>query len=192
MSKPAKKPQSAAPLSPKQYALSGMARKLPIVECWLNPGWREEGLATVLVGRQHKNGNYTLGTYLIDVYCLGLKQTTMQVNMPDFTYREHIERFMTNQPLAPAEYVLVHNIVYGAIAYAEDLGIKPADKDWAITQYILEDDTDDVPLLDLEFGKEGKPFYITGPYDKPMEIMAKLDKAVGQGNYGFMFGGGGF
>ncbi len=73
-----------------------------------------------------------------------------------------------------------------AIAYAEDLGLKPADKDWVLTQYILEADDEAIELLDLTFGKDGQPFYVSGPYDKPMDVITKLEKSVGSGNFHYV------
>lgn len=186
MSKSSKKklqPTTAPPKTDKQYLLSGMARRLPIAECWINPNWQESGLATVVVARQHKNGNFTVGTYLIDVFCLGLKQTAFFVNDTNDDYQFTVDRLFEIQEKSKTDYVLAHNVIYGGIAYAEDLGLKPADNDWALSQYILDVDDDAVELLDLTFGKDGQPFYVAGPYDKPVNVIAKLEKAVGAGSF---------
>ncbi len=112
---PKKKPQSnsALPKTDKQYLLSGMARRLPVVECLINPNWQESGLATVVVARQHKNGNLTVGTYLIDVFCLGLKQTAFIVNDTDDNYRFTVDRLFEIQEREKTNYVLAHNVIYG-------------------------------------------------------------------------------
>ena len=188
MSKSTKKKQPSAaqvPKTDKQYLAAGMARRLPVAQCWLNPNWREGGLATLIVARQHKNGNYTLGTYLIDVFCLGLKQTSYRVNETAQQYDFVVNYLFTEQKKVPVDYVLAHNIIYGGIAYANELGFKP-DKDWALSQYVLQPDDEETDLLELEFGKDGKPFYISGPHDKPMEIIAKLEKTIGTGNFHYI------
>ena len=187
MSKPAKKkpqPNAATPKTDRQYLLSGMARRLPIVECWINPDWQSDGYASIIVARQHKNGNYTVGTYLVDIFCLGLKQTDFMVNGMEEDYRFLLENLFEVQAGQAVGYSLVHNIIYGGIAYADDLDIKP-NKDWVLTQYILADDDDEIELIELEFGRDGQPFFFCGPYDKPTEILAKLEKAVGRGNFGY-------
>jgi hypothetical protein len=33
-------------------------------------------------------------------------------------------------------------------------------EDWKISQYIMDEDTDAIPLIDLEFGENGKPVYV--------------------------------
>ncbi len=186
-----KKPQTApaaVPQSDKQYLLSGMARRLPIAECWVSDNWQEQDLQpiTVVVARQHKNGNYTVGTYLVDLKCMGLKQTSYRVNYPADEYRELMLDFDELQTLTIVDYRVAHNVVYGGIAYAQDLGIRPQDGDWAASRYVLDEDTDEVELLELECGFAGQPLFIAGPYDRPDQILAKLDKTVGKDNYGFI------
>ena len=85
-------------------------------------------------------------------------------------------------------YELVHNIVYAGLDYADVLGFKPH-KDFAVAQYILEDDSDDIELMEIECGIDGKPAFIRGPYDndaKVARIIANLEKTAGPGNYIFI------
>ncbi|MGH2643198.1 MAG: hypothetical protein ACRDE2_04565, partial [Chitinophagaceae bacterium] len=92
--------------------------------------------------------------------------------------------------LIPCDYPLVHNIIYGAIEFAEDFGFFPH-KDFKTTQYILEEDDDRVELIDIEFGKEGKPFYFVGPNEDPVKqskILATLERTAGPGNFDFVAG----
>jgi hypothetical protein len=186
------KPQQ--PMSPAKYITSGRARLLPIYECWISPDWKEAGLCTIIVARKHTTGNLTFGVYLVDTYCLGLKNTSAVFSKPVFEY-ENIVETMYSQHGAKVhiDYVLAHNIIYGAIAYAEDLGFKP-EKDWDKSQFILEEDTEDIELIEVEFGKDGKPLFINGPYDNVGKITARLNASVGEGNYNYMMqiGGSGF
>ena len=184
--KKAKKKAPAKPqqqMSPKNYILTGRTRKLPIGECWISPDWKEAGMCTIVVTRQHSSGNLTFGVYLVDTFCLGLKNTNAIFNKPDYEYEDYFDKiFDAHGGREPIDYVLAHNIIYGAIAYAEDLGFKP-DKDWVLSQMILEDDTDDVALIEVEFGKDGKPFFINGPYDNVQKVVNTLKKSVGEGNF---------
>jgi len=81
-----------------------------------------------------------------------------------------------------AEYKLVHNIIYGAVEYAEELGFAPH-KDFSATRYILEEDDDNIELINIEFGFNGKPAVVIGPFDNPEKIIATLNRTVGKGNY---------
>ncbi len=56
---------------------------------------------------------------------------------------------------------------------------------WCLTEYILPD-VETLEFVDVEFGKNGKPFYLQGPYDNVSKIFAALNKSVGKGNYGYL------
>ncbi|MBE9062172.1 hypothetical protein [cf. Phormidesmis sp. LEGE 11477] len=47
---------------------------------------------------------------------------------------------------------------------------------------------DDLPTL--EFGKDGKPLYVNGPYDNADKVIKTLEKSVGKGNYDYLLQGG--
>jgi hypothetical protein len=72
--------------------------------------------------------------------------------------------------------------VYGALDYAEELGFAP-NKDFRIAEYLLGPDLITDGINEIEFGMDGKPFYISGPYDNLRQILATLNRSVGVGNY---------
>ncbi|WP_253916391.1 plasmid pRiA4b ORF-3 family protein [Lentimicrobium sp. S6] len=171
-------------LSPENY-IKQKARALPIQECWINSLWQDEGLAQTLVARIHSNGHFTVGMYLVDLKCLGIKDAMYFFNMDIREYQELLNEMKDNMPMELVEYKLVHNIVFAGEEYAQDLGFEPH-KDFRIAEYILEEDTDDIELLDIECGRHGKPFYIRGPYEtdlQVLQIIAQLTKSVGIGNF---------
>ena len=184
-----KQVQPQQPMSPTKYMTSGRARQLPIAECWISPDWKDAGLCTLVIARKHTTGNVTFGVYLMDIFCLGLKNTYAVFNRTQFDYEDITSQlFAQHGGKMAIDYALAHNIIYGGIAYAEDLGLKP-EKDWATSQFILEEDTEDIELIDVEFGQDGKPFFISGPHDNVGKIKSRLDASVGAGNYGFALGG---
>ena len=142
-------------LSAEQY-IRRNARSLEIGRCFVNSDWQESGCAVVFVERKHKQGNSTVGVYLVDTYCLGVKDTYYMFNTLPSEVDEHIEFVCESYNLKEVDYVLAHNIVYGAVAFAEDAGISPCREFNLTTSYILEEDSDDVELIEYEFGKNGK------------------------------------
>ncbi|EHQ27861.1 tetratricopeptide repeat protein [Mucilaginibacter paludis] len=170
-----------AQLSPENY-IKNNARSLPIAECLISDDWEDTGICNIIIARKHKTGNFTVGLYLVDLYCLGLKGTLYEFNISDQEY-QHFRSSIPN--LEKCKYPLAHNIVYGSIAYAEDLGFKPH-KDFAVAQFILEEDDEKIELIDIEFGFEGKPCYIFDEEDNPTEtkrIINTLTRTVGEGNF---------
>jgi hypothetical protein len=189
------KPRKPAPapvkLSPEKY-IQTKARSLPVHECLINSDWQSSGMATVLVSRKQPSGNFIVGVYIVDVLCLGLKITYFYFNQTARYYEEELKDLLFQGQLSvPCDYVLAHNVIYGAVAYAEDLGFRP-DKDFAVTQYILAEDDESVELIELEFGRDGKPCFVAGPRDNVALITGKLRAAVGEGNFTVMYPGGPF
>jgi hypothetical protein len=186
--KKAKKPQAqnAQNMSPVQYFLRGRARTLELAECLINSDWKESGISSVVVARMHKTGNITFGTFLVDTYCLGLKNAAQGFNKFEDDYEDYKQQIGLShqQGMMIIDYDLAHNIIYGAIQYAAKLGFEPH-KDWKYGQMILQP-MNAVPKMDIEFGKDGKPFYFAGPYDKAQQIIAKLTKAVGIDNFTYI------
>jgi tetratricopeptide (TPR) repeat protein len=172
------------PISAERY-ITERARKLPIDRCLMPTKLFETGIGTLVVIRNMSNGNNLVGIYLLDVFCLGLKNSNYYYNMDDGDLEDLLDDINQSETLIEAPYNEIHNLVYGGIAYAEDLGFKP-EKDWKYSQYILEEDSEDIELIEYEFGKNGKPMYISGPRDNPAMIMATLNRSVGQGNYHYI------
>ncbi|MDD5508765.1 MAG: hypothetical protein PHD25_10665 [Bacteroidales bacterium] len=176
---------SNRPDPPEKY-MRTRARSLPLGECYINSGWEESGMAFILVTRGHSNGNITLASFQVDLYCLGIKDAFWLFNQPPEVLSD-IKKSLTeqsegSQELIPAEYVLVHNIVYGALAFAEDLGFSPH-KDFNLAQYILEEDDERVEFMDIKFGLDGYPAVMVSKEEHPAGIFRTLDANVGKGNY---------
>ena len=178
-------------LSPANY-IKQAARKVPIYECLINEGWEEGGMAQIFVARKKQHGNIILGIYVVDTFCLGLKNTMFQHNISEYEYEQHKKEVSRNTSMEWEELSpnTCFNIIYGAIEYAEDLGFMP-NKDFSTTEYIL-DDVESLEFEDIEFGRNGKPYYFAGPYDDAKRIIAKLTKAVGEDNFEYTMPLGGF
>ncbi len=188
MAKKKKKKSNQVFLSPESY-IKNKSRDLEIEECIVNEDWYEGGLAQVIVARKHKNGNITMGLFLVDTFCLGVKNSLYRFNISPYIYEEFKEEIFDGEGIK-IDYILAHNIIYGAVEYAEDYGFFPDKIFQNITKYILEDD-EDVEIIDLEFGKEGKPLLVVINKNEPYHgYISTLDKTAGPGNYSFMLPGG--
>lgn len=78
-----------------------------------------------------------------------------RLRMDDWEFDEFLDD--RRDTFRECSYEEAHNRVWGSIAYAEEAGIRP-DKSFLLTQYMLEEDTDDIPLIEYEYGKDGKHF----------------------------------
>ncbi len=186
-----KKKPSPQILSPENY-IRQRARNLPVFKCFVNDGWDEDGLAHVTIARKHVNGNVTYCSCLVDLKCLGIKDTLYQFNVPEYEFDEYKDKLETDIGLIECEYNLVHNIIHAGWEYAEDIGFEPHKDFLSITQYMLEEDSDAIPLIDIHCGGEnGKPLFVQGPLeDDTMAgmIVSRLEKRLGAGNYDYVLG----
>lgn len=185
----AKKQTSTKILSPENY-IRQRARNLPLYQCLINDGWNDHGIANIIVSREHINGNITACFYLVDLFCLGVKDTFFRFNISKWEYDGMIEKFTETMPMSVVEYNLVHNIIFAALEFAEEIGFNPHKDFESITQYMLEEDDEKIPLIDIACGgKNGKPHYIQGEMDsdaKARQILNHLDKKVGPNNYYYL------
>jgi hypothetical protein len=166
-------------LSPEKYVLT-KARTLPIDKCMINIGWQENRMASVVICRRHVTGNLTVGIYLVDLLCLGVKDSFYFFNI---TPEELEERVPIEGEFETISYELAHNIVYAGHDFALEFEIKPC-REFTVTQYILEEDDDRIPLLDIDTGdKTGKPHLMARPGAATSEALAKLRQHAGEGNF---------
>jgi hypothetical protein len=74
------------------------------------------------------------------------------------------------------------DIIFGSIEYAVALGLKPHPDFAAAKDHLGEWNH----KTELEFGRDGKPFFMAGPYDNVNKIMRTLTQSVGTHNFDFM------
>ncbi|GHT38855.1 hypothetical protein AGMMS49965_03380 [Bacteroidia bacterium] len=189
MAKKRKQAQAQILLSPENY-IRQKARNLPIYKCWINADWSDCRLAHIFIARQHANDNVTFCVYLVDLGCLGVKDTSYRFNISLEELEGMIMKIGEDIEIDDTlSYSLAHNIIYSAIEFAEEYGFKPHRDFTQITQFFLEEDTDEIPLIAVECGhieEDGKPFYINTGYESPAktkQIIAQLNKTAGEGNY---------
>ncbi|HFE53302.1 MAG TPA: hypothetical protein ENK07_07650 [Bacteroidetes bacterium] len=165
-------------------SLSGIlrrARSYPIHECRINRGWRESGLAIILVSRQRPDGLFVIASCVVDLYCLGVKDASVN---PEATVMDYLDMAEDTEDVIPWE--LAHQIIYGAIDFAAKYGFKPHRDFRRHVIHVLEPREVVPPNPDLEFGKDGKPFYVADQYDDPVRIMRILEQTAGPGGYYFL------
>lgn len=176
----------------------------PAVRCWVSSSWAKElevrghsdwpgrdddsaapgGLVCALVARRHRHDKVSVCGYLVDVHCLGVKNALGPRLMDELdllAFRRHFFGAYDADPLvAPLE--LAQQLVFGAVDYARGVGFEPH-ADYADAAGHLGEP---VGGYDIQFGRNGLPFYVQGPYDDARHILQTLDASVGPGNYHFL------
>ena len=152
------------------------AAELSVGPCHISRIWQDRGLAQVIVLREVPDGTFLLGAYLVDVFCLGVKNA--------FSARldsDEVRSFLDGCPdvLQDIFYEDARSVILGAIDFARHFGFEP-DESWAASSAIVEPDR----LFNrrFDFGKDGQPLYIQGPHDDVRKIMNKLAPFVKEGS----------
>jgi hypothetical protein len=177
----------------------------PVVGCWVSAGWSVgldvpddlaqhdepsygrdvSGLAGVAVARQRQHrSQVTVAGYLVDTYCLGVKDALGPITLDGSNLKSWRQRFFAAFDSIELEVpvALGRQVVWGAVAFAEGLGQSPHRDFGAVRDHLG-------PLHEpvaIGFGRHGMPFYVAGPYDDADHIMADLDASVGEANYHFV------
>jgi len=157
------------------------ARHLPVGKCYVNEGWDDEQMASVIVSRRHVNGNITYGHYLVDLNLLGVEDCFYAFNQSPVEMEEYIRN--QTDDFVECDYALAHNIIYEGIAFAEDFGFKPVKEFTKTGIFILDEDSDDIPEMEIPLGKDGVPVVFISPSRNMQREIAILEKTAGKDNF---------
>jgi len=140
----------------------------------------EKGMGPVVISRKLPDGRIAAGMFLLDIYCLGVKNAFLFIKTPP-EFDEAIEGFYGADNYRSVSPAYARKLIEGSVAYAEDLGFKPH-RDYREAARILGDIDPEECTEEFVFGKNGKPLYIAGPNDsKAMarRIISQLQNKCG-------------
>ena len=175
-----------------------------VVGCWISPGWSigltvppegdwpdvdldergTDGLVLVLIARHDRRSRVRVVGYLVDVYCLGVKDVldprVMDPHALPAFLRDYFSAYAAPPLAVPLE--LAQHLIFGAVAYARSLGFEPAPGFEVVRDHLGSWTGPSA----LGFGNHGKPFYVQGPNDNPRAVIKTLEHSVGPGNFDFL------
>lgn len=160
----------------------------PLHECWVTDDLFEIGIGEALIVRQLPDGELAVSVFMVDVFCLGVKNAFFTV-LPKSDYDNLkstiLERGCEVENLHPS---CAKKLVVGAVAYAKALGFNPhADYKQAAALFGAIDDS--VCPVNYQYGKDNKPFYFRGPHEslaQAQKIIKTLQKKFGEGGFDYL------
>jgi len=194
------RPAVVAPLVRDIAAEQGRDRagEAALAGCWVSPGWSHEllvtsregwddvdlgdhvpaGMALALVARAERSDRVSACGYLVDTFCLGVKNTIGPERMRERDLPVFVRHYFMAFPSPPlrAPIELARHLVLGAVAFASGLGFAPHPDFEAVREH-LGGELDE-PCA-ITFGREGRPLYVQGPYDDPIAILETLRATIG-------------
>lgn len=165
------------------------ARNYPIYGCWIMAGWQEAGMTPILVARKQDDDQIIFGRYLVDLYCLGIKDADVRMNYSRNRFNRELTHLCADAP-EPCAVELAHEIIYGALDYAKQLGFEAHPEFYKQKADLILDPPDAHPRTnEIQFGKDGKPFFFPGPNDTEMKRRLVIDtllRTCGEGNFDYI------
>jgi hypothetical protein len=155
--------------------------------CWMHDVLFEIGYGVVILTREAAGGELAMASFLVDVYCLGVKDAFFRTIAP-WDLEEYLEQLGGADPLAAVDPSYARKLLGDAVRYAAGLGLKPH-PDLAAVEALFGDVRADACDVTFAFGHEGKPFYVPGPSESPAQVrvrLAHLRRQLGDGGFEFM------
>jgi len=163
----------------------------PIHECFSPNSLFETGIGYVIVTRRAPDGNIAISAFVVDVYCLGVKNALFKVSIEseyENTIKPRLMGYNQGQDFENIHPACARKLVEGAVLYANELGFSPH-RDYKGAKDIFGDiDISSCPVK-YEYGKDGVPFYIRGPNESVAQakrIVDQLSARCGEGNYNYL------
>jgi len=161
------------------------AARSPVKSCVVAERLFADGIGWVVLARTLPSGLVGGSFFLVDVWCLGVKDAFFAV-MPLPIFEERMERSSREQPLVDIDPSVARKLLRDAAAYAGSFGLAPSEG-CAEAEALFGD----IPLATetFPFGKDGKPFFVSGPNDSPSRIRRILDmvaKRAGPGGFDYI------
>jgi len=167
------------------FELLTEASSAPIKHCCAAEVLWHEGIGNVLISRQLPNGNVAFAMFLVDMYCLGVKDVFGNT-MPQAMYAGKLYgRLVKQSSIVPLTPPALRKLVEGAVEYARSLGLQPH-PDYRKARPIFGDIDASECTEEFEYGDRGKPHFFAGPHDSPQrcsEIIRILTRTCGEGEF---------
>lgn len=162
-------------------------RSWPIHECWMPAELWGNGIGQIIVSRKNGLGDVAVGIYLIDTFCLGVKDCFVRLgNLHDYqNILARVEETCGELKLIEPSYA--NTLIHKAIDFAQQFGLKPH-QDFVKAKNLLKNIPIDV-TQEFPFGKDGKPWYVQGPNESHTDvkrILRTLELNMDKENYNFL------
>jgi len=162
------------------------AAEAPIQHCLLSADLFELGIGTVVLARGVTPHHLAVGIFLLDVFCLGVKDAMFKSLEGDelAMYLETTKVGSAPISLQPSD---ARKLMRDLVAWSQSIGFPPH-REFAAVERIFGDVSADESEADFPFGRDGKPIYIPGPYESATLIrrrIEQLQKHLGEDGFEF-------
>jgi hypothetical protein len=155
------------------------AEKWPVVQSLVSVQLWDEGMGYLVLARQDSEGRLIYAVFLMDVYCLGVKNAFGRAGTRR-EFKDMIRRMEKDQKMRAITPACLMKIVQGAVEYAQSFGFQPHPDFRHASMLLAGIDASTCPNQ-FSFGRDGKPFYISGPNETFAQSTAILQRIQAAG-----------
>ncbi len=95
------------------------------VACYINGDWHEQGIGSLLVFRHMPDGSHVLGAFLIDFWCIGLKDAWGRLNLTNLEVDDALQRQRSSgMSIIRIEPAVARRLVAGAVRFSRQNGFR--------------------------------------------------------------------
>jgi hypothetical protein len=158
-------------------------------EAWRSAKLFDSGCGYLVVSRFKADGRVESGFFLLDVFCLEVKDAGFHCFSIIADYRQSLlDRLFPNEDRVRMTAAAARKLTEDAIDYARGLGFSPG-SDYKKASRVFGGVTTADCDEEFMFGKDGKPLYIQGSSDSPARaerILRALQARCGEGGYHYI------
>jgi hypothetical protein len=149
------------------------AAQTPIQHCFLPESLFDLGIGTLVLARGATPYNVAVGSFLIDVFCLGIKDVMFR-SVDAEVFEMYMEATDAGSPMVSVDPGYGRKLLRGLAAWSQSIGFPPH-RDFAAVERLFGDVSADASDAVFRFGRDGKPFYIPGPFESATLIRRRIE-----------------
>lgn len=163
-------------LPQKSSSLAAQVRRCagtPLHSCLVSEGLFQCGLGMIVLTRKTGLGRLALALFQVDVYCVGVKDAVFRE--ADMAEIGNMVAVLENSAtLLPTDPSYARKLLRDLTAWARTLGFEPH-SDYGAVELLFGDSPAEACETSFEFGQDGKPLYVPGPFDALAQIRRRLE-----------------
>ncbi len=130
------------------------------------------GMGTLILARGATLSNFSVGVFLLDVYCLGIKDVFFR-SLDAGDFEAMIEEHDAIRRLVDINPCDGRALLGDLAAWSRSIGFAPH-RDFAAVEQLFGDVSADDSTATFTFGRDGKPFYLPGLSEPPTLVHARF------------------
>ncbi|MGZ3284151.1 MAG: hypothetical protein ACXU9C_07805 [Xanthobacteraceae bacterium] len=157
----------------------------PIQQCLLTESLFEIGIGTLVLARGATSHYVALSSFLLDVFCLGIKDVTFQPVEGEILDM-YLDKTDAASPLVPVNPSYARKLLRDLAAWSQSIGFTPH-RDFAAVEPLFGEVDPNASDAVFQFGRDGKPLYIPGPSESALQVRRRIEhlrKTLGDGGFG--------